>query len=89
MEYNASASVEKTTILGRVFNVVADKPKALLVVTRNAEDPIFNKFIIPCVGLDMPIYKLILSAEGSSVELIEKRQINRALQARYALVSQV
>ena len=44
-----------------------------MVVTKDAEDPMFAKFIIPSVGLDMPIYKLIMSAEGSLVELVQKR----------------
>lgn len=63
----------EVSLLGRVFNVDADKQRVIVVLTRDAEDPLLQKFIIPCVGLDMPIYNLVLSGADASVELIEKR----------------
>ena len=80
--------IESISILGRLFQVSRSKPKVLIVVTNSPEDPLFHKFIIPTIGLDMPIYKLVVgldeatdgaSAVSTQVELVDKRQINRTL----------
>ena len=43
-------------------------------------DERLNKFIIPNIGLDMPIYTLAIDgASVGSLEQIEKRRINRLL----------
>ena len=51
------------------------------------DDPLIEKFIVPNLGLDLPIY--VCSGPSASVEQIEKRRINKILNARYNLVSQV
>ena len=75
-----------------------DRPKVIVYLTEaesSEEQPLFDKFILPNIGLDMPIYKLLYSLKSqpaktlsvSSIETIEKRRINRFLQARYAHVA--
>lgn len=48
-----------------------------------------DKYIIPNVGLDMPIYHLSVASDLVTLELVEKRKVNKALQARYNLVSKL
>jgi len=59
-------------ILGRVFNTDATKTVRVLVhlstPSKNGER-LFEKFIVPNVGLDMPIYRL--TAYNASLELFD------------------
>ena len=79
-------------ILGRVFRTAEAKTSRVLVhLSTNGETLLFEKFILPNIGLDMPIYQLTISTEdGTAVlELVDKRRINRLLQTRYNFVAQM
>jgi len=60
--------------------------------TERDEDKVLDKFIIPSIGLDMPIYRLYMGDEESktlTLEQLEARSINKFLTQRYSLVSKV
>jgi len=58
----------------------------LSTMSKNSER-LFEKFILPNIGNDMPIYRL--TAFTASLELFDQRRINRLLQARYNFISQM
>ena len=54
-----------------------------------SEDNVFNKYILPTVGLDMPIYTLDVSSNSPILNQVETKQSNRVLMQRYKLVEEV
>ena len=50
--------VNTETVLGRVFRTGPAAKRVLVYLTTDGEAPLLQKFIIPCTGLDMPIFKL-------------------------------
>ena len=79
----------KATILGRDFRQQEGHSNVLVCITsiERDEDKVLDKFIIPSIGLDMPIHRLYIPnrPEGDeesktlTLDQLEARPINKFL----------
>ena len=53
------------------------------------DDKVLNKFVIPSIGVDIPIFKLYDLQGTPTTELIESKTITRVLMKRYKLIEEI